>query len=57
MGISSQGNFAVESVKNSAAPASGSNKYGGFGSEDIKKFGYNNAEAFGTGPYDPYTKT
>jgi len=26
---------------NSAAPASG-NKYGGFGSEDIAKMGYNN---------------
>lgn len=39
----------------SAAPASG-NKYGGFGSEDIAKFGYNNEEKFGTGPYDPYTK-
>ena len=41
---------------NPAAPASG-NKYGGFGSEDIAKFGYNNNDQFGGGPYDPYTKT
>ena len=36
MGISSGG-----SIK-SAAPASGQEKYGGFGSEDIAKLGYNN---------------
>ena len=39
-----------------AAPASGT-KYGGFGSDDIAKFGYNKSDQFGTGPYDPYTKT
>lgn len=49
MGISSQGNFAVENIQNPAAPASGNtgkdaNKYGGFGSEDIARFGYNNQE-------------
>ena len=37
----------------SAAPASG--KYGGFGSEDIKKLGYNQEGQFNA-PYDPYTK-
>jgi hypothetical protein len=57
IGISSAGNMAQENIRNPAGPASGSNKYGGFGSEDIKRFGYNNAEAFGTGPYDPYTKS
>jgi hypothetical protein len=45
----------------SAAPPSGNNngsKYGGFGSEDIARFGYNNSEQFGAqGVYDPYTKT
>lgn len=40
---------------NPAAPASG-NKYGGFGSEDIAKFGFNNKDQFGAGgAYDPYT--
>jgi len=37
----------------SAGPASG--KYGGFGSEDIKKLGYNREGQF-SAPYDPYTK-
>ena len=36
----------------SAAPASG--KYGGFGSEDIAKFGYQPGKF--NAPYDPYTK-
>ena len=32
-------------------------QYGGFGSEDIAKFGYNNEDKFGSGGcYDPYTK-
>lgn len=60
MGISSSGNQGVSGGgggMSSAGPASG-NKYGGFGSEDIAKMGYNNEEQFGTsGPYDPYTKT
>lgn len=65
-GIQSTGNYGAGSTQSggppsnsgvgSAAPASGT-KYGGFGSEDIKKFGYNNDAQFGTGPYDPYTKT
>ena len=37
----------------SAGPASG--KYGGFGSEDIKRLGYNQEGQF-SAPYDPYTK-
>ena len=61
MGISSSGSTVNQNVNvKSAGPASGSeagNKYGGFGSEDIAKFGYNNEEKFGTGAYDPYTKT
>jgi len=59
MGISSVENLATnKDKKSSAAPASGTeNKYGGFGSEDIAKFGYNNQEQFGTSCYDPYTKT
>jgi hypothetical protein len=57
MGIASNSNFGQGNIANPAAPASGT-KYGGFGSEDIAKFGYNNSEQFGTsGPYDPYTKT
>ena len=63
MGIASTGNIASTDNQSysgnmgSAAPPSG-NKYGGFGSEDIARFGYNNAEQFGnTGVYDPYTKT
>ena len=36
-----------------AGPASG--KYGGFGSEDIARLGYNNENKF-SAPYDPYTK-
>ena len=60
MGISSTGSQAegmVGAQSNPAAPASG-NKYGGFGSEDIARFGYNNDQQFGTqGAYDPYTKT
>ena len=59
MGISSSGNQGGGSnvSMGSAAPASG-NKYGGFGSQDIAKMGYNNEEKFGTsGAYDPYTKT
>ena len=46
--------------KGPAATVSGKegNKYGGFGSEDIAKFGYNNDEKFGANSaYDPYTKT
>jgi hypothetical protein len=35
-----------------AAPASG--KYGGFGSEDMDKFGYNPGKF--NSVYDPYTK-
>ena len=65
MGIASSGSQApaggfsssgMGSGGTPAAPASG-NKYGGFGSEDIAKFGYNNSDQFGGGPYDPYTKT
>lgn len=37
----------------SAAPASG--KYGGFGSQDIAKLGYNQQGKFDA-PYDPYTQ-
>lgn len=37
-----------------AAPASG--KYGGFGSEDISKFGYK-AATLGNSSYDPYVKS
>lgn len=47
---------ATGSSSGPAAPASGT-KYGGFGSEDIAKFGYNKSDQFGGGPYDPYTKT
>jgi len=41
----------------SAGPPSGSTKYEGFGSEDIKKMGYGNSSTgFGqTTAYDPYT--
>ena len=38
----------------SAGPSSG-NKYGGFGSEDIARLGYNQNDKFNA-PYDPYTK-
>lgn len=38
----------------SAAPASG--KFGGFGSEDLTKFGYNQPGQFGQA-YDPYVKS
>ena len=37
----------------SAGPSSG--KYGGFGSEDIARLGYNTENKFNA-PYDPYTK-
>ena len=65
MGIASTGSqaagggFSSSTIPGSsgpAAPASGT-KYGGFGSEDIAKFGYNKSDQFGGGPYDPYTKT
>ena len=36
-----------------AGPASG--RYGGFGSEDIARLGYNTENKFNA-PYDPYTK-
>lgn len=39
--------------QSAAGPASG--KYGGFGSEDIARLGYNNENKF-SAPYDPYTK-
>ena len=46
MGISSSGNQSapVSGGSNSAGPASGASgtKYGGFGSQDIAKMGYNN---------------
>ena len=58
IGIASDGydgSAPSKNKKNSAAPASG--QYGGFGSEDIAKFGYNNDNKFGDqGAYDPYTK-
>ena len=38
----------------SAAPSSGK-QYGGFGSEDIARLGYNQENKFNA-PYDPYTK-
>lgn len=38
-----------------AGPSSG-NKYGGFGSEDIARLGYNQQDKFHA-PYDPYTKS
>lgn len=40
----------------SAAPASGSSVQKGFGSEEISKMGYGDANKFGaaTGPYDPW---
>jgi len=46
-------------MASSAGPASGTgNKYGGFGSQDIDKFGYNNKDQFGAnGAYDPYTRS
>lgn len=42
-------------VAGSAGPSSG-NKYGGFGSEDIARLGYNQENKFNA-PYDPYTKS
>lgn len=46
----------MSSMSSSAAPASGqSQKYGGFGSEDISRLGYNTQNKFNA-PYDPYTK-
>lgn len=44
--------YAGNSIS-SAAPASG--KYGGFGSEDIHRFGYKAGQF--NAPYDPYEKT
>ena len=38
----------------SAGPSSGK-QYGGFGSEDIARLGYNDTNKFNA-PYDPYTK-
>lgn len=57
MGISSsssqtQSHGQSYNSNNPAAPASG--KYGGFGSEDIDKFGYNPGKF--NAVYDPYTK-
>jgi len=62
IGISSTGSEPVPDSKSKnskpAGPASGQEKYGGFGSEDIAKFGYNNESQFGVNSaYDPYTKT
>jgi len=58
VGISSTSSEPVEKGS-SAGPASGTagEKYGGFGSDDIKKLGFNDKEQFGgLGAYDPYTK-
>jgi hypothetical protein len=53
-GISSTSNNDIRSNQSApAGPASG--KYGGFGSEDIAKLGYNQPGQF-NGAYDPYTK-
>lgn len=43
MGVSSAGSTLTAGQLGSAAPASGT-KYGGFGSEDIAKLGFNNQE-------------
>ena len=50
--MSSAGSNQMQS-SGAAAPASG--KYGGFGSEDIARLGYNTENKFNA-PYDPYTK-
>lgn len=57
--MSSDVNFGTSSLgsgqmPSSAGPSSG-NKYGGFGSEDIARLGYNQENKFNA-PYDPYTK-
>ena len=54
MGISSTSSNPSSNIDSSrpAAPASG--KYGGFGSEDMDKFGYNPGKF--NNVYDPYTK-
>lgn len=49
----SMGSHSMGQSANAAGPASG--KYGGFGSEDIARLGYNNENKFNA-PYDPYTK-
>jgi len=49
----SMGSDSMQQSAAAAGPASG--KYGGFGSEDIAKMGYNNENKF-SAPYDPYTK-
>ena len=44
----------MQSYGGSAGPSSGK-QYGGFGSEDIARLGYNQENKFNA-PYDPYTK-
>jgi hypothetical protein len=54
----SMGVTSSESYSGPAGPASGQDqKYGGFGSADINRMGYNNSEQFGSSVYDPYTKS
>ncbi len=51
----SMGSHSMSSGGNSSAAGPASGKYGGFGSEDIARLGYNQENKFNA-PYDPYTK-
>ena len=53
MGSSGQGFGGRPATSSAAGPASG--RYGGFGSEDIARLGFNQENKFNA-PYDPYTK-
>ena len=53
MGSSSMGGGGRPATSSAAGPASG--RYGGFGSEDIARLGFNQENKFNA-PYDPYTK-
>ncbi len=52
-GPTSMSSASIGNQPSAAGPASG--KYGGFGSEDIARLGYNSENKFNA-PYDPYTK-
>ena len=54
MSSSGMGGMGRPATSSAAGPTSG-NRYGGFGSEDIARLGFNQENKFNA-PYDPYTK-
>ena len=55
MSSASMGSGGMGSGPGASAAGPASGRYGGFGSEDIARLGYNTENKFNA-PYDPYTK-